>query len=47
MTIVVIGVVLFVLLVVLTNTKRWKGLARGARRAKNELESEVRGPEER
>jgi hypothetical protein len=44
-TLIAIGIVLFVLLIVLTNTKRWKGLARGARRAKNELESEVKSKE--
>jgi hypothetical protein len=41
MTLVAIAVVVFVLLIVLTNTKRWKGLARGARKAKDELETEV------
>jgi hypothetical protein len=45
MTLVVVAVVLFVLLILLTNTKRWKSLARGARRAKNELETEVKKPE--
>jgi len=41
MSLVVIGVVLFVLLIVLTNTKRWKRLAGGVRRAKDELETEA------
>jgi hypothetical protein len=45
-TFVALGIVLFVLLIILTNTKRWKGLARGARRAKSELESEIKSPEE-
>jgi hypothetical protein len=44
MTILAIGIAVFVLLVLLTNTKRWKRLARGAQRAKNELESEVKEP---
>jgi hypothetical protein len=44
-TLLVIGIVLFVLLIVLTNTKRWKRLAGGARRAKNELESEIKSKE--
>jgi Sec-independent protein translocase protein TatA len=42
MSIIALGVVLFVLLILLTNTKRWKGLVRGARRARSELESEAR-----
>jgi hypothetical protein len=46
MTLVVIAVAVFVVLVLLTNTKRWKGLARGARRAKTELESEIKQPGE-
>jgi hypothetical protein len=40
-SLVVIGIVVFVLLIVLTNTKRWKRLASGARRAKDELETEA------
>jgi hypothetical protein len=45
MSLVVIGIVVFVLLIVLTNTKRWKRLASGAKRAKDELETEVTTPE--
>jgi hypothetical protein len=41
-SLVVIGIVVFVLLIVLTNTKRWKRLAGGAKRAKAELETEVK-----
>jgi hypothetical protein len=40
-SLVVIGIVVFVVLIVLTNTKRWKRLAGGARRAKDELEAEA------
>jgi hypothetical protein len=45
-TLVAVGIVLFVLLILLTNTKRWKRLASGARRAKSELESEVKTPDD-
>jgi hypothetical protein len=45
-SLVVIGIVVFVVLIVLTNTKRWKRLAGGARRAKNELETEVKSPDD-
>jgi hypothetical protein len=41
-TLIAIGIVLFILLIFLTNTRRWKRLASGARRAKSELESEVK-----
>lgn len=46
MSLVVIGIVVFVLLVVLTNTKRWKRLAGGAKRAKDELETEVKASDD-
>jgi hypothetical protein len=42
MTIVVAFIVVTVLLIVLLNSKRWAGLARGARDAKRGLEQEVR-----
>jgi hypothetical protein len=45
-SLVVIGIVVFVLLIVLTNTKRWKRLASGAKRAKNELETEVKASDD-
>jgi hypothetical protein len=45
-SLVVIGIVVFVVLIVLTNTKRWKRLAGGARRAKDELETEVKTPDD-
>lgn len=47
MTLIALGIALFVLLIVLTNTKRWKRLASGARRAKDELETEVKSSDER
>jgi hypothetical protein len=42
MSIVVAFVVVTVVLVLLTNTKRWKGLVRGARSAKHGLEDEIK-----
>ena len=39
-------VVVVVVLIVLTNTKRWKGPARGARSAKQGLEKEIKSPDE-
>jgi hypothetical protein len=42
MSIIVIFVVVTILLILLLNTKRWKGLARGARGAKRELEEEIK-----
>lgn len=46
MTILAIGLVVAVLLILLTNTKRWRRLARGARSAKDELETEVKQGDE-
>jgi hypothetical protein len=45
MSLIVIGIVVFVLLILLTNTRRWKRLASGVRRAKSELESGARRDE--
>ena len=45
MSLIVLGIVVFVLLILLTSTKRWKGLARGAKRAKSELEEEIKPDE--
>jgi hypothetical protein len=45
-SLVAIGIVVFIVLIVLTNTKRWKRLAGGARRAKNELETEVKASDD-
>jgi hypothetical protein len=41
MSIIIAFVVVTVLLILLTNTSRWKGIARGARGAKKELEEEI------
>jgi hypothetical protein len=38
--------VVVAVLILLTNTKRWKGLASGARRAKRGLEEEIKTPEQ-
>jgi hypothetical protein len=46
MSIIIAFVVVTLLLVLLTNTKRWKGLARGARGAKRGLEEEIKRPED-
>jgi Sec-independent protein translocase protein TatA len=46
MSIIIIFVVVTVVLILLLNTKRWKGLARGARGAKRELEEEIKTPED-
>ena len=46
MGILVAFIVVTVLLILFTNTKRWKGLARGARNAKRELEKEIQSPDD-
>ena len=35
-----------ILLLLLLNTKRWKGLARGAKDARRGLEEEIKSPDE-
>jgi hypothetical protein len=45
MSIIIAFVVVVLVLILLTNTKRWRGLARGARRAKRDLEQEIKAPE--
>ena len=44
MSIIIAFVVVVVVLIVLTNTKRWRRLASGARRAKHDLEEEIKTP---
>jgi hypothetical protein len=39
-------VAVVVVLILLTNTKRWKGLARGAKSAKQGLEEEIKHPDD-
>ncbi len=46
MTILVVLVVVIVLGILLTNTKRWRGLGRGAKRAARELEDEIQKPDD-
>jgi hypothetical protein len=46
MSFIVLGIVVFVVLILLTNTKRWKRLVSGARRAKNELDREVKSKDQ-
>ena len=45
MSILVAFIVVAALLILLTNTKRWRGLAKGARRAKDDLEQEIKAPD--
>ncbi len=45
MSIIIAFVVVVVVLIVLTNTKRWRRLSSGARRAKHDLEEEIKTPE--
>jgi hypothetical protein len=45
MSIIIAFVLVALVLILLTNTKRWRGLARGARRAKHDLEEEIKTPE--
>ena len=47
MTILVVIVVVIVVGILLTNTKRWRGLARGAKRAANDIEDEIQKPDDR
>jgi hypothetical protein len=42
MSILIAFVAVALVLILLTNTKRWKGLARGARSAKHGLEQEIK-----
>ncbi len=44
MTILIILLVVIALGILLTNTKRWRGLASGARRAKRGFETEIEKP---
>ena len=46
MSIVLIFLLVVVLLLVLLNTKRWAGLARGARAARKGLEEEIKPGED-
>jgi hypothetical protein len=45
MSIVIAFVVVVLVLILLTNTKRWRRLASGARRAKHDLEEEINTPD--
>lgn len=47
MQILFIFIVVAVVLIFLTNTKRWKGLARGAKSVKSEFEDELHDDRER
>ena len=47
MTLLVILIVVIALGILLTNTKRWRGLARGAKRAANDFENEIQKPDDR
>lgn len=47
MTILIILLVVIALGILLTNTKRWRGLARGAKRAASDFEHEVQKPDDR
>jgi len=47
MTILVVLVVVIVVGILLTNTKRWKGLGRGAKRAASGFEDEIQKPDDR
>jgi hypothetical protein len=46
MSILLIFIVVVVLLLVLLNTRRWAGLARGARDARRGLEDEIKNPDD-
>jgi hypothetical protein len=46
MTILLIFVGVVLLMLVLLNTKRWAGLARGAKDARRGLEEEIKSPDE-
>jgi hypothetical protein len=46
MQLVFIGLVVLVLLIFLTNTKRWKAIGQGVRKSKHDLQDEIRSPEE-
>ena len=46
MTILVVIVVVIVVGILLTNTKRWRGLARGAKRAASDFEDEIQKPDD-
>jgi hypothetical protein len=45
MSILIAFIAVAVVLILLTNTKRWRGLASGARRAKRDLEEEIKTPD--
>jgi hypothetical protein len=45
MSIIIVFVAVVLVLILLTNTKRWRGLASGARRAKRDLEEEIHTPD--
>ena len=42
MQLVLLGLVVLVVLIFLTNTKRWKAIGQGVRKSKRDLEEEVR-----
>jgi hypothetical protein len=46
MTILIVLIVVIVLGILLTNTKRWRGLARGAKRAADDFEKEIQKPDD-
>jgi predicted Holliday junction resolvase-like endonuclease len=41
----VIAIVVLVVLILLTNTKRWRALSRGARKSRRDLEQELKAAE--
>ena len=46
MPLIVIGLVVLVLLIFLTNTKRWKAIGQGVRKSKHDLQDEIRSLED-
>jgi hypothetical protein len=46
LSIIIAFVLVALVLILLTNTKRWRGLASGARRAKRDLEQEIKSPDQ-
>jgi hypothetical protein len=46
LSIIIAFVLVALVLILLTNTKRWRRLAGGARRAKRDLEQEIKTPDQ-
>jgi hypothetical protein len=46
LSIIIAFVLVVLVLILLTNTKRWRRLASGARRAKRDLEQEIKTPDQ-